>query len=190
MLTLQALRPALARDLPYVRGLEMPRSTSAGAAGVLALLTPGDQGPEILLTRRADHLRKHSGQIAFPGGRTEGQETTLAAAMREAQEEVRLLPSQFEVAGSLPPLWIPVSDFWVEPHVALGLEPWTRLGLTPQTGEIEAIFSMPLSALVSTYLRKDFKQFPNHTFETPHGELWGATGAMVHNLLARLNLLK
>jgi 8-oxo-dGTP pyrophosphatase MutT (NUDIX family) len=183
-MTLEELQTALARDVPYIKGLEPLRR--GRHAAVLALISPES---EILLTLRSKELRNHSGQIAFPGGLVEASESSLEAALRESGEEVGLDPSQITVAGTLPPLWTYVSDFWVEPLVALGRVPFSAMDLSPHSPEIAAVFAVRLKDLSQTHVMMDFKGYPNHTFQTPHGELWGVTGAMVFNLLSRLQLL-
>ncbi|MBB2900945.1 8-oxo-dGTP pyrophosphatase MutT (NUDIX family) [Kineococcus radiotolerans] len=74
-------------------------------AAVLVLLAEGPDGPEVLLTERAGTLRQHSGQVAFPGGRSDpGDADAAATALREAEEETGLEPGGVSVLGQLPPL--------------------------------------------------------------------------------------
>jgi 8-oxo-dGTP pyrophosphatase MutT (NUDIX family) len=70
---------------------------------------------ELLLTERAHHMRSHPGQVSFPGGSIDEGETPREAALREAHEEIGLVPDEVEVFGELPELWLPPSNFAVTP---------------------------------------------------------------------------
>ncbi|WP_322920837.1 NUDIX hydrolase [Nocardioides renjunii] len=70
---------------------------------------------ELLLTERAHHMRSHPGQVSFPGGSLDAGETPVEGALREAHEEIGLVPSEVEVFGELPELWLPPSNFAVTP---------------------------------------------------------------------------
>src|SRR5699024_5371153 len=88
-----------------------------GARPAAVLMLFGDDediGPEIVLTQRADTLRAHAGQIAFPGGSVDAADPSpVAAALREAEEEVGLRPDEVGVFGELPVLWLPPNNFAV-----------------------------------------------------------------------------
>lgn len=84
----------------------------------------GPIGPDVLVLQRADGLRNHAGQVGFPGGAADpGDHDLIATALREAEEEVGLDPSSVEVVGTLPALWIPVSNYLVTPVLAWWREP-------------------------------------------------------------------
>ena len=122
---------------------QMPATLRPSA--VLIGLLEGDDGPGVLLTVRADHLRHHAGQIAFPGGVVEaGDGGPAAAALREAQEEVGLPPQTARVVGYLPDQVV-LTGFRITPVVAridAGFEP--RL----DASEVQSCFVLPLSALL------------------------------------------
>jgi 8-oxo-dGTP pyrophosphatase MutT (NUDIX family) len=93
-------------------------------SAVLLLFGEGPAGPDVLLTERAAGLRAHPGQVAFPGGRLEPSDAGPgAAAVREAQEETGLDPAGVVVVGTLPDLYLPVSDYAVTPVLAWWREP-------------------------------------------------------------------
>lgn len=165
----------------------------ATAAAVLVPLVRRDEGLHVLLTERTAHLREHAGQISFPGGRSEPGDTDAAAtAMREAQEEIGLPPSQVEVIGELPP-YATVTQFRVTPVVAL-VEPPLRLQLDPF--EVAEAFEVPLDFLMTPahHRRHEFdfggvrRQFLSMPWRGAGaaGEreyfIWGATAAMLRNL--------
>ena len=105
----------LARVLPLP--LKVPEDARPSA--VLSLLFPLNNALHVLLIKRTEDGRAHSGQISFPGGRQEPTDADLhATALREAQEEVGIMSSEVEILGQLTPLYIPVSNFQVYPFVA------------------------------------------------------------------------
>jgi 8-oxo-dGTP pyrophosphatase MutT (NUDIX family) len=112
----------------------------ARPAAVLVLLFPDEAGEaRLVLTERVDRGGHHSGEVSFPGGRAEPEDSDLiATAMREAAEEVGLNPDQagVRVLGQLPASWIPVSNFSVTPVVAVAAR---RPTLVPQPSEVAAI---------------------------------------------------
>ncbi|QZY96567.1 CoA pyrophosphatase [Pantoea dispersa] len=114
---------------------------SGRRAAVLVPVIDGDQ-PELLLTRRSALLRKHAGQVAFPGGMMDATDDSLiATALREAQEEVGIAPQQVRVVGVLPPV-TSSTGFAVSPVVGI-IPPHLPLRLNPD--EVESAFSMPLA---------------------------------------------
>ncbi|GAB3237612.1 CoA pyrophosphatase [Glycomyces halotolerans] len=118
----------------------------ARTASVLVLLSETASGPSVLLQQRAPGLRHHAGEVAFPGGAADPDDTDEAAtALREAAEELAVEPSSVEVGATLPPVWIPVSGFAVTPVVALWTEPHP---VTPVDGrEVAAVHQAPIPRL-------------------------------------------
>lgn len=123
----------------------------AGArpAAVLVLLAPDDAGEaRVVLIERTAYEGHHSGEIAFPGGAAEDGDATLAeTAIREAGEEIGLVPDEvgLRVIGALEPFWIPVSNFRVTAILAVAdrLASWT-----PQEREVSRVIDAPLSAFL------------------------------------------
>lgn len=156
---------------------------------MLLLLDPADPGLPILFVQRADHLRHHAGQIGLPGGTTETVDADLAAtALREAAEEVGLEPGNVEVIGKLPPLLTAVSLRWLTPVVAAQRRPWTPSG---DGWEVAQWFRVRLAdLLVAPHHTQEVESAPLrraiHFYEVDGRTIWGATGAIVHELLRRL----
>ena len=132
----------------------MPPDDHDGRYGaVLVLFGEGQQGPDLLLTERAHHMRSHPGQVSFPGGSIDDGESAVEAALREAREETGLDPEGVEVFAELPELWLPPSNFAVTPVLAWWREPTEVDVVDPD--EVHAIYRVPISELVDlvdTYL--------------------------------------
>lgn len=175
----------LAGDLGDPLGLGEP-----AAAAVLVPIVDRPQ-PGVLLTVRTDRMRRHAGQVAFPGGRVDpGDADVIAAALREAEEEIGLSRSQVEIVGTADP-YRTITGFDVTP--VLGVVP-PDLPLAPHEHEVAAIFEAPLDFLLDA---------GNHVFRTVEWQgatrsyyeilwedrrVWGATAAMIVNLSRRLAL--
>jgi 8-oxo-dGTP pyrophosphatase MutT (NUDIX family) len=156
-------------------------------AGVLALLYPGADGLCIVLTRRTDTVESHRGQISFPGGSLDPGETTVAAALREAQEELGVDPAGVEVLGGLSPLYIPHTGFCVYPTVGYAA---ARPEFTPNPHEVAEVIEASLAHLLAPeasceetwQLRGAPTTVPFYAVG-PH-KVWGATAMMLSELLA------
>jgi 8-oxo-dGTP pyrophosphatase MutT (NUDIX family) len=156
-------------------------------AGVLALLFPQDDAPNLVLTVRRAHLRQHAGQISFPGGRREAGETLQEAALRETHEEIGLAPDQVDVLGSLTPLYIPPSNYCVYPFVGVAARP---PDLRPHDYEVERILQIAVTHLLGPQVRVEEEwtlrgqpvQVP--FFSVDGHKIWGATAMMLAELLA------
>jgi 8-oxo-dGTP pyrophosphatase MutT (NUDIX family) len=196
-LELSALRRRLSEDrLPpeTVAALAASNDTNGlndGPVRPAAVLVPIVHGarPGVLLTRRTDHLSAHAGQVAFPGGRIDPTDASPeAAALREAHEEIGLVPSHVELAGRLPD-YITGTGFVITP--VLGLLP-EGLVLTPSPDEVADIFTLPLSVLLDpasperrTRMHRGRER---HFWVWPHDHhyIWGATAGILVHLAARL----
>ena len=166
---------------------------SPSDASVLVGLVQRPQGLRVLLTRRADHLRDHAGQISFPGGRRDpGDADAEDTALREAEEEVGLARRHVEILGTLP-VYTTVTHYRVTPVVALVSPPFD---LVLDAFEVAEAFEVPLQFLMSPahhrrHLfeaegdRRRFLSMPWHDGTREHF-IWGATAAMLRNLYAFL----
>ena len=122
-----------------------PEDSDARLGAVLMLFGEGPDGPDLLLTERAHHMRSHPGQVSFPGGSIDPGETAEQAALREAQEETGLDPAGVEVFAELPELWLPPSNFAVTPVLAWWAQPSPVAVVSPD--EVHAIYRVPLREL-------------------------------------------
>ena len=150
----------------------------------------GPDGPEVLLTERSAGLKKHPGQISFPGGAREESDLDAAAvALRESQEEVGLDVDRLTVLGALPPAPVPVSGFMVSPVLAAMQDPGV---LTPQTGEVDRVLRVPVHELVSprnrcsSALRRRGVTLKTPAFLLGDTLVWGFTGILLDRVLNRL----
>jgi 8-oxo-dGTP pyrophosphatase MutT (NUDIX family) len=180
--------------LDLTTGERHPRVPEPGEdhrrAAVLVPVLLEPEGACLIYTVRKDNLQDHGGQISFPGGIPELEDNSLlATALREAEEEIALRPEVVEVVGELEDMYIPPSGFLVRPFVGV-LPREAELDLDPE--EVEAIFSVSLEELVSP---ESFKRVTWERDGRPHEvpvfavagyEIWGATAAMTAALLARM----
>ncbi len=164
----------------------VPPFPGARDSAVLVLLHGGPDGPEVLFTKRAAHLRNHRGEISFPGGRTEPGETPPAAALREAWEEVAVPAEVVTVHGELDHLATVVSRSYIVPVVGSVA---ARPPLTPHPGEVERAMWVPLAELAHPEAyREEWWGSPPleravHFFELEGETVWGATARVLHQLL-------
>lgn len=157
------------------------------AAVLLPLYGWPDKAGLVLTKRRAD-LRRHAGEISFPGGRRdEPDEDLRRTALREAQEEIGLDPSGVELVGALPPVGTFVTSYKVHPFVGLIEE---GLALEPNPAEVAAVLTLRLDALRAGYgMRRLVRRgVPIRTPTYTVGEhmVWGATARILAEFLARL----
>jgi len=158
----------------------------AREAAVLVGLIERAQGLHVLLTQRAAHLAHHPGQISFPGGRLDEQDADpVAAALREAEEEVGLTARQVEVLGRLPPR-LTGTGFAVTPVVG-----WLASAFEPQPdpAEVSSAFEVPLAYLLApgNLKRTTRERYGTRflVFEYHYGShrIWGATAAILTEFL-------
>ncbi len=189
-LTAACLRRRLAEPEPAADVVEAEAARVEGMAAAVLVPIIMEAAPRILLTRRADHLRSHGGQVSFPGGRIDPEDASPeAAALREAWEEVALDPAAVELIGRLP-LLETGTGFLVTPVVGL-----VRPGvvLRPAADEVAAILSLPLAVLLDpsqpTRSRIKLKGGDwRDVWVWPHDDhhIWGATAAILVSLARRL----
>jgi 8-oxo-dGTP pyrophosphatase MutT (NUDIX family) len=147
--------------------------------------------PTVILTLRPETMRKHPGQISFPGGRIDPDDAgPVAAALREAEEEIGLPPAAVQIIG-LGDRYRTVTGFEVIPVV--GVVP-PDLPITPQPGEVAAVFEAPLAYLLDPDNHRireaEWRGRLRTYYEIQWGKrrIWGATAAMIVNLSRRLEL--
>ncbi len=174
-----------------VRGPAVSKPAELGRkSAVLVAMFDGADGPATILTRRPLHMRKHAGEVAFPGGSHDDEDATLwDTALREAHEEVGLDPSLPVRAGDLDSFVTGASYSLVQPIVAT-LKDIPRLVASPD--EVDVILTVPIRELVSAGVYRCEDWFwegtwvPMHFFELVGDTVWGATALMLHNLLETL----
>lgn len=193
--------PWLGQDLPVAlplapllsrvtqRGQGKPPTWSfegARSSAVLIALFEGDHGAEVVLTRRAWHLRSHKGEVCFPGGRQDEGETAIETALREAHEEVLLDPADVLVIGELDHMATLASLSHIVPVVGYLT---SRPTLSAGTSEVDRIFTVPLVELLrpDTFREelwtRDERVFPVTFFELDDETIWGATARLLRDLL-------
>lgn len=201
---LAGLRAALSRPLPGLAAqmhmAPQPRpgneqiftpDLNCRRAGVLVLLYPGRNGElSLVLTRRTESVENHRGQISLPGGSMEAGENAVAAALREAQEELAVNPAQLELLGELSPLYIPASGFCIYPVVAYAGE---RPAFLPNPREVAEVIEVPLSHLLEPAVRcVEQWQMGGREVRVPfyavgRHKVWGATAMVLCELLTLLS---
>ena len=159
-------------------------------AAVLAALYDQDDEATIILTRRTIELRAHSGEISFPGGRREPGETLAQTALRETVEEIGLA-QEVRLVGELDHLSTISSGSAIVPFVGILDAP--PVGLAPNPGEVDAILHVPLRTLLDPAIyRSEVWQLPGDmahpifVFDLDEDTIWGATAAMLRQLLGFL----
>jgi len=161
-----------------------PRKTAAVLVPFLDL-----PEPELILTRRADHLPQHPGQVSFPGGAAEDDDrSAVQTALREAQEEIGLPPEQAQPIGFLDRMDT-ISDYRVLPVVALVSPP---VSWRPDPREVAEVFTVPASVILdrarfqARQVQRDGRDYTLWSLHWNGQLVWGATAAMLMNLITRM----
>jgi 8-oxo-dGTP pyrophosphatase MutT (NUDIX family) len=159
--------------------------SSLSAAAVLVPIVNRAQAPTLLMTVRASHLRRHAGQISFPGGRLEAQDADVAAAaVRETGEEIGIAASAIEPIGFLSD-HVVLTGYRITPVVAL-----VQPGVTPEPDgtEVAEVFELPLGLALAAESyrvgRRTIREVEVDTWELAFGSynIWGATAGILANL--------
>ena len=165
----------------------MDASGSVDAA-VLVPLLGWPERPGLIFTERRHDMRRHAGEISFPGGRRDPGESYVETALREAEEEIALGRDRVEIIGALPPIGTFVTNYTVHPIVGLvsgGLE------FEPNPAEVETVLAFEIDEL-----RKGFamRRLIRHgipirtpTYVVAEHLIWGATARILGNLLERID---
>ncbi len=182
-------RPAELRELllspEEAAAIDVPGRTAAGVLVPLYL----DAGElHAVFTRRRAELRRHAGEISFPGGRRDPEDPSLeATALREAEEEIGLASGAVELVGALPPTPTLVTSYRIHPFVGI-IGPghdWV-----PEPAEVDAVLELSLSSLVQGYEERRLPRrgvpFKTSTYTVGEHFVWGATARIVRMLLERL----
>ena len=172
---------------PGACGLDLP---GHARAAVLVPVLDAAEGPALLFTVRAAGLSRHAGQISFPGGRVEPGEDAVAAALREAHEEVGLDVDRGDVFGLLDDR---ASPFGLIATPVVARVTWPAdLRLDP--GEVAEAFTVPLALLAATPVQRETRTHHGgtrvlHRYLVVGRDVWGLTGNIVKDLLDRLALV-
>ncbi len=176
-------------DFDLNPGYAPPAGRALRPAGVLVACLAAPSGPQLVLTKRSSRLKHHPGQIAFPGGKVDPTDDgPVAAALREAEEEVGLPRDQVDVQGTLPPHET-VTGFTITP--VLG---WIRDDFRPipEAGEVDEVFLVPLAHVVTpaNYVTQSrlWRGQRRFYYAVPYGPyyIWGATARILRGLAERI----
>ncbi|SMP05218.1 CoA pyrophosphatase [Shimia sagamensis] len=181
---------AASSDFDLNPDVVLPKGRKLRPAGVLVPIEIKQSIPHVILTKRASHLKHHPGQISFPGGKQDDDDAdVIAAALREAREEIGLPSDNVDVLGTLP-THETVTSFLVTPvlgHIR------DVFDVIPEPGEVEEVFSVPLShvtdpAFFSIQSRR-WQGQRRHYFTVPFGPyyIWGATARILRGLAERVS---
>jgi 8-oxo-dGTP pyrophosphatase MutT (NUDIX family) len=157
-------------------------------AAVLVPLYERDGEIHAVFTRRRDELRRHPGEISFPGGRHEpGDADLVQTALRETDEEIGLAPAAVRIAGALPPTPTIATGYAIYPFVGV-IEPGTRWTLSPD--EVASVLELTLTDLRAGSGRRRLLRrglpIRTDTFVVGDELIWGATARILQDLLERL----
>ncbi len=152
-------------------------------------LTTESREPSVVLTKRRADLRRHAGEISFPGGRRDAEDESLTAtALREAEEEIGLERSQVSLLGELPPTSTFVTNYVIHPFV--GMIP-AGVAWRLSAREVDVVLELPLPALrtgrTKTTIERRGVTFETDAYAVEDHVIWGATARILEHLLERLS---
>src|SRR3954470_9042533 len=187
-ISLERVLTALDQNDPRIPDIVVPIEVAeARPAAVLVALFEEDGETRVILTRRSAHLRTHTGEVSFPGGRIDPGEEAVAAALREAAEEVGLEPAAVQIVGQLGGLMTVGRPSVITPFVGVMGD---RPELHPNPAEVEFAFDVALADLAADGVHHQeiwshprLREHVVHFFDLPHDIVWGATARLLYDLL-------
>jgi len=181
--------PKVARP-KHLSRFAVPDEGGRPSAVLLLFGADGDGAPDVLLTQRADTMRKHPGQVSFPGGAQDPADAgPVEAALREAQEETGLDPHGVDVLGTLPALYLPPSGFVVTPVLGWWRTPSPVRAVDP--AEVASVVRVPLSELLDPANRSSVRHpsgYVGPAFEACGLFVWGFTAGLLSRVLSLAGL--
>jgi 8-oxo-dGTP pyrophosphatase MutT (NUDIX family) len=157
-------------------------------AAVLVPMHGWPKHPGLVLTERRSDLKRHAGEISFPGGRRDGDEELIETALREAEEEIGLAADNVEIVGALPPIGTFVTNYRITPFVGL-IEEGMRF--EPNPTEVESVLVASLDDLAAGYEKRRLVRrgvpIKTDTYLVADKLIWGATARILAMLFERLN---
>ena len=170
--------------------VQLPPNRKLRPAGVLIPIIAHPNGPRVILTKRSSALKHHPGQIAFPGGKVDESDAgVVAAALREAHEEIGLPPNVVRVIGELPNHET-VTGFQVTPVVAIVEQ---AFDVRPEPGEVAEVFAVPLAHVADpanfVVQGRRWRGQRRYYYTVPYGPyyIWGASARMLRSLADRMS---
>ena len=167
----------------------LPKGRTLRPAAVLVPIVQHPHGETIILTQRTEHLNSHSGQVAFPGGKVEAEDTgPVDTALRETEEEIGLHRDHVDVVGALD-VYETGTGFAITPIVGLVTPGFT---LVPDDNEVAEVFEVPMAFFMDsanhTMQSSTWQGAVRHYYDMPYNgfRIWGATAGMLVNLHDRL----
>ncbi len=180
---------AASSDYDLNPGVVLPEGRVLRPAAVLVPVLETDAGLQVILTKRASHLKHHPGQIAFPGGKRDDTDADLIqTALREAREEIGLPSQSAQILGQLP-CHETVTSFRMTPIVAL-VEPFHPI---PEAGEVAEVFAVPLAHVLNPEnYRVEGRRWRGQRrqyYAVPYGPyyIWGATARILRAFAAQVS---
>jgi 8-oxo-dGTP pyrophosphatase MutT (NUDIX family) len=173
-----------ATNWPAAAGDEVP------AAVLVPLFLAGRTAePHLVLTRRRSDLKRHAGEISFPGGRRDADDADLATtALREAEEEIGLARGEVRLLGELPPTSTFATNYLIHPFVGL-IPEGLAWQLSPR--EVDAVLELPLEAVRAGRTRRQMERrgisFETDVYVVDEHLIWGATARILENLFEALD---
>jgi 8-oxo-dGTP pyrophosphatase MutT (NUDIX family) len=172
-------------------GSDRPPASEPVLAAVLVplFLASESREPSVVLTKRRADLRRHAGEISFPGGRMDAEDPDLSAtALREAEEEIGLDRSQVDLLGELPPTSTFVTNYVIHPFV--GMIP-AGVAWRLSAREVDTVLELPLetvqAARTKTTIERRGMTFETDAYVIEDQVIWGATARIIEHLLQRLS---